>query len=175
MPIPQARARAAIPERSRPRPASGQRSQTSDSCSIAVNAAPATARVAGNVAGMPGPGLASNTPPTSGRSTTASPAMVSTTAAPTTSTVSISPVQGVVSCERAQDQQRRLGAAQAKGKREEDDRAEQQAADAEPGLCGQMLALQVRDRVALEVRRGGQQRPGWRRVPPPPSYPGGRA
>ena len=71
MPTPQARARAAIPERSRPSPASGQRSQTSDSWSIAVNAAPARATVAGNVAGMPGPGLASNTPRRSERSTVA--------------------------------------------------------------------------------------------------------
>ncbi len=68
--------------------------------------------------------------------------------------------------QRAQDQQRGLGAAQAQGEREEDDRAEQQAADAEPGLRGQMLALQVRERVALEMRRGGQQRPGWQRVLP---------
>ena len=93
---------AATPERSRPRPASGQRSQTSDNCSMTVNAAPASASVAGNVVGTPGPGLASNTPRKSDRSTTAWPAIVSPIAAMTTSTVSISPVQGVVRLEPGQ-------------------------------------------------------------------------
>jgi hypothetical protein len=61
-------------------PLSGQRSQTSDSWSMAVNTAPARAGVAGNVTGTPGPGSAWNTPRTSDRSTTAWPAMVDATA-----------------------------------------------------------------------------------------------
>ena len=81
-----------MPDLSRPVPSSGQRSQTSDSWSMAVNAAPASTSVAGNVAGTPGPGLASNTPRRSGRSTMAWPAMVSTTEAAMTRTVSIRPV-----------------------------------------------------------------------------------
>ncbi len=80
-----------MPERSRPMPPSGQRSQTRDSWSVAVNAAPASASVAGNVVGTPGPGLASKTPRRSDRSTMAWPAIVSTTAAATTRTVSIRP------------------------------------------------------------------------------------
>ena len=153
-------------------PPSGQRSQTSDSWSMAVNAAPARAMVAGNVVGTPGPGLASNTPRRSARSTTAWPAMVSTTEAAATRTVSIRPVQGrgepgagpVVPPERdhgdggqrerrqrAEDQQRCLGAAGAQGEGEEDGRAEQQPAHAEPGLRGEALALQVGERLVLQA------------------------
>ena len=91
-----------MPDRSRPPPPSGQRSQTSDSWSMAVKAAPARASVAGKVAGTPGPGLASKTPRRSDRSTMAWPAMVSTTAAAATRRVSIRPVQGVVSREPGQ-------------------------------------------------------------------------
>ena len=83
-------------------PPSGQRSQTSDSWSMAVNAAPTRAMVAGNVVGTPGPGLASKTPRRSARSTTAWPAMVSTTEAAATRRVSIRPVQGVVSLDPGQ-------------------------------------------------------------------------
>jgi hypothetical protein len=72
-------------------PPSGQRSQGSDSWSMAVNAAPARGSVAGKVAG---PGAVSNTARTSGPSTMAWPAMVSTIAAAMNSTVSIKPVQG---------------------------------------------------------------------------------
>jgi hypothetical protein len=50
-----------MPDHSRPMSPSGQRSQTSDSWSMAVNAAPTRASVAGNVAGAPGTGLAWNT------------------------------------------------------------------------------------------------------------------
>jgi hypothetical protein len=86
-----------MPDRSRPMSPSGQRSQTSDSWSMAVNAAPTRASVAGNVAGAPGPGLAWNTARMSDRSTMVWPAMVSTTEAATTRTVSTRPAQGVVS------------------------------------------------------------------------------
>ena len=90
-------ASAAMPERSRPSPRSGQPSHTSDSCSIAANTAPASAKVAGNVAGTPGPGRAWKIPRRSDRSTMAWPAIVSTTAATITSAVSIRPDQGVLS------------------------------------------------------------------------------
>src|SRR5258708_37654066 len=62
---------------------------------MAVNAAPARAKVAGNVVATPGPGLAWKTPRRSDRSTTAWPAIVSTTDPAMTSAVSIRPVQGV--------------------------------------------------------------------------------
>src|SRR5260370_42227085 len=60
---------------------------------MAVNAAPARAKVAGNVVATPGPGLAWKTPRRSGRSTMAWPAIVSTTDPALTSAVSIRPVQ----------------------------------------------------------------------------------
>src|SRR6201986_5214395 len=81
---------------------SGQRSHTSESWSIAVKMAPASASVAGNVVGAPLPGVARNTARMSGRSTIASPAMVSTTPPTTISAVSARPVQGLLSREPGQ-------------------------------------------------------------------------
>src|SRR5260370_34006554 len=182
--IAQESASAPIPDRRRPMPPSGQRSQTSDSWSMAASAAPARAIVAGSVVGTPGPGLASKTPRRSARSTTAWPAMVSTTEAAATRRVSIRPVPGVVSLEpgqsfhqnathgddgqrerrqRAEDQQRCLGAAGAQGEGEEDDRAEQQPALTEPGLRREAPALQIGERQAdagQDELRPGVVRPG---------------
>jgi len=83
---------AASPAAVRPsRPRSGHPSQTSVSCSIATNAAPASAIVPGKV-GTPA-GAGSNTARTSTVSTTAWPSNVRQIAATITSTVSAQPAQ----------------------------------------------------------------------------------
>ena len=60
--------------------------------------------------------------------------------------------------------QRCLGTAGAQGEGEEDGRAEQQPARAEPGLRGEALALQAGERLVLQVGRSGQQRPDEKRL-----------
>jgi len=54
-----------------------------------------------------------------------------------------------------ENQQRRLRTAGAQREGEEDDRAEQQAANAEPGLGREVLPFQVRDIPATQMRRRG--------------------